>query len=128
ANQLITQAQNEAQTKELIKQHVEIVNLRNDIELVDTSYVHLAAHEEIDEIRSIIDKDAQIAVGLKQKEKRVAGAKKMQENIKKEQQAKQPEEEFIEVYEVTGTESQLDALEEHMSSQCLTWSVVEESV
>ena len=135
ANQLITQKQNEAQTKELIKAHVEIVNLRNEIELVDSSYVHLAAHKEIEEIRRIIDKDAQVAVERRDQEeaekekeleeKRLAGAKKMKEQYDQER-TELDEEEFMEVYEVIGTESQLDALEDFMEREQIKWKVIEE--
>ncbi len=134
ANQLITQKQNEAQTKELIKQHVEIVNLKNDIELLESSYLSLAAHQTIDEIKEIIDKDAQIAVERKQqemdkaeqalKEKRLAGAKKMKESIDQEKE-EIDDEEFIEIYEVIGTESQLDALEEFMDQENIKFKIVE---
>lgn len=129
ATRLLEQAKHEETTKELIKQHVEIVNLKNDTQLLDSSYVHLIGHKEIDEIKEIIDKDAEHQVEERQKEKRLAGAKKMKESFDQEQKGKREEldpEEFMEVYEVIGTESQLDALEEFMSSQFITWKVVED--
>lgn len=136
ANHLITQAQNEAQNIELIKAHVEIVNLRNKIELVDSSYVHLAAHQGIDEIKQIIDHDASFALERKKKEaereekeleaKRLAGAKKMKESFDQERAPKEDAEEFVDVYEVIGTEAQLDSLEDFMKEQNIKFTVLDD--
>lgn len=137
ANHLITSAQNEAQNIELIKQHVEIVNLRNDIQLLDSSYLRLASYQEIDEIRETIDKDAATEVDRRKQEaekkekeleeKRLAGAKKMKESFDKERADVSfgQEEEFVEVYEVIGTESQLDALEDFMKHENITFNIIE---
>ncbi len=136
ANQLITAAQNEQQNIDLIKAHVKIVNLENDVELLDSSYLNLAAHQPINEIKAVINKDAADLVIKRDKEldtKRLAGAKKMKEQFDQEREVlKDPEpvrhsvERFVEIYQVTGTELQLDALEEYMSSQSLSWSIVEQ--
>ena len=125
ANEIILKKQNEAHTKELIKQHVEIVNLRNELDLVASSYVHLINHKEIDEIKEIIDQDAKELVDKKEKEKRVATAERMQERIKQQEQEQQ-EEQFIEIYEVIGTETQLDKLEEFMKENNMSFKILEE--
>lgn len=150
AENLITHQEHEIQNIELIKAHVEITNLRNEVELLDSSYVNLAKDTEIDEIRKIIDADAETLVKRKEQEEqdkiadvakkaalaekvetakkdplkdlRVAGAKKMKESFDEEQK----EEVFEEVYKVEGTEEELDKLEEVMSKMGLTWSVVED--
>lgn len=124
ANELILQKQNEAQTKQLIEQHVEIVNLKNELDLVASSYVHLINHKEIDEIKEIIDQDVKDLVEKKEQEKRIETAKRMQERIKQQEQ-QQTKEQFIEVYEVVGTEEQLDKLEEFMEKLSLDWKVIE---
>ena len=140
ANQLIVAAQNEQQNIDLIKAHVEIVNLKNEVNLLDSSYLNLAAHQTIEEIRETIDKDAQVSIERKQQEterrekeieeKRLAGAKKMKEQYDQEQAEKKvekasPVEEFVEVYEVVGTESQLDALEEFMKREQIKFDVIQ---
>src|SRR5699024_995257 len=122
---LVEQAKHEHVQKELIKQHVEITNLKLGTELLESSYVHLIGHKENDEIKQIIETDAKNVVEDNEREKRLAGAKKMKESLEKEQ-AQKKEEEFVEVYEVIGTESQLDKLEEFMEQQNIKWSVVEE--
>lgn len=127
ANELILQKQNEVQTKELIKQHVEIVNLKNEIELLDSSYVHLIGVKKIDEIKEIIDRDAKSVVDNNEREKRLAGAKKMKETFDQDIKELDPEE-FIEVYEVIGTESQLDALEDFMNQEKIQWKVIEDDI
>lgn len=125
ANELILKKQNEAQTKQLIEQHVEIVNLKNELDLVASSYVHLINHKEIDEIKEIIDQDVKELVDKKEKEKRVATAERMQERIKQQEQEQQ-EEQFIEIYEVIGTEAQLDRLEEFMKENNMSFKILEE--
>lgn len=128
ANQLIIHKQNEAHTKELIKQHVEIVNLKNELDLVDSSYVHLINHKEIDEIKAIIEADAEKLVEEREKEKRVATAERMQERIKQQEQQEEQEteEKFVEVYEVVGTDEQLDRLEEFMKENNMSFKILDE--
>ena len=128
ANEIILKKQNEAQTKQLIEQHVEIVNLKNELDLVASSYVHLINHKEIDEIKEIIDQDVKELVDKKEKEKRVATAERMQERIKQQEQEQQQEseEQFIEIYEVVGTEEQLDRLEEFMKENNMSFKILED--
>jgi|GEM_PF-1889922 len=146
ANDIITQKQNEQQNIDLIKAHVEIVNLRNELNLLDGSYLNLAAHKTIEEIREVIDKDSQVVLERRQQElereekeleaKRIAGAEKMKAQYEQEQKSKaseqakavvsEPVEEFLEVYEVIGTESQLDALEEFMKHEEIQFKIIEE--
>ncbi|MEI3596883.1 MULTISPECIES: DUF1351 domain-containing protein [unclassified Oceanobacillus] len=135
-NAIIAQKLTEETQKELIKQHVEITNLKLGTELLESSYIHLIGHKENDEIKQIIEDDAKNAINqLEQKrekelkEKRMAGAEKMHNEFK--QEIKPPtttedEEQFIEVYEVVGTESQLDALEAFMKQNNMTFKIVEE--
>ena len=128
ANEIILQKQNEAQTKQLIEQHVEIVNLKNELDLVASSYVHLINHKEIDEIKEIIDQDAKELIEKQEKEKRIETAERMQERIKQQEQEEQQEteEQFIEVYEVVGTEEQLDRLEEFMKENNMSFKILED--
>lgn len=124
ATRLLEQAEHERAQKELIKQHVEITNLKQETELQENAYVHLIGHKENDEIKQIIEADAEKIKADQEKEKRLAGAKKMKESFDKEKTASN--EKYIEVYEVTGTDEQLDKLEEFMNGLSLTWKVVED--
>lgn len=129
------QMEKEEMDKQLIKSHVELMNAKNDVELLETSYVHLAGNTENDEIKRLIEQDAAVLVERREEQK------KLDEEMKKAKEvvASEPEqpvsiipveaetgELFLDVYKVTGTVTQLDALEEYMSSQGLTWEVVEE--
>src|SRR5690625_893852 len=101
AQQMVNQKVQEDQTRQLIEQHVEIVNLKNELELVAGSYVHLVGYKDIDEIKNVIDADAKKLVDEREKEKRVATAERMQERIKQQEQQEEQEseEQFIEIYE-----------------------------
>src|SRR5690625_2504950 len=101
---------------DLIKAHDEIVKLRNELNLLDGSYLNLAAHKTIEEIREVIDKDSQVVLERRQQElereekeleaKRIAGAEKMKAQYEQEQKSKaseqakavvsEPVEEFLE--------------------------------
>lgn len=137
ASDLILQKQNEQQNIELIKAHVEIVNLRNDIKLHESSYLNLAAHNSIEYIKEIIEDDAKAELTYQEeqeKEKRLAGAKKMKASFDKEQEEKTSQadehsvEQFVEFYEITGTDEQLDQLEDYMNQLNIKWKVIEEDV
>lgn len=143
-DQIKLEQEKEQLDKDLIKSHVELVNAKNDVELLETSYLHLAGHTEKGEIKRLIEQDSETLVKRRkeeQKRKEQEEQEKQQEKQQAQQEAEakppkpiEPEAEetretgelFIEVYEVTGTTSQLDGLEEYMSSQGLAWKVVEE--
>lgn len=126
------QKEKEQLDKDLIQSHVELMNAKHDVELLENSYVHLAGHAEKDEIKRLIEQDAETLVKRKEeREKEQEKEKQQKEQEEQEQHDNQVEQDetgelFIDVYKVTGTETQLDALEEYMSSQGLTWEVVEE--
>lgn len=110
--------------KQLIKSHVELMNAKHDVELLETSYVHLAGTTETDEIKRLIEQDAETLVQRKEEEQEKEQVVEAHDSVEETE-----EELFIEVYEVyevTGTGSQLDALEEYMSSKGFAWKVVEE--
>lgn len=142
ANQLLINKNNEKQGLELIKAQVEIANLKHGVTLYESSYIRLAKNGvSLEEIKEVIEKDiklmeedllkeeeTKVTEALEEeKKKRLETAKRMQESYENEKKANQePEEEFIEIYQVTGTEEALDRLEEYMSSQNLTWTVKED--
>lgn len=96
---------------EIIKMTVEIANERYKVNLLETTYIRLLDHEDINDIKKIIMEDAQDEVDKK---------------IEKAPIEAESDEKFVEKYQVTGTEEQLDVLEEYMSSHGLIWSVIEE--
>src|SRR5690625_7389271 len=101
ANDINTQKQNEQQNIDLIKAHVEIVNLRNELNLLDGSYLNLAAHKTIEEIREVIDKDSKVVLERRQQElervemeleaKSIAGAVTMKAQYEQEHKSKATE-------------------------------------
>lgn len=115
--------------KQLIKSHVELMNAKHDVKLLETSYVHLAGTTETDEIKRLIEQDADTLV-QRREEERKEKEQEQEQVIEAHDPVEEVDEEtgelFIDVYEVTGTESQLDDLEEYMSSKGLAWKVVEE--
>lgn len=108
---------------DIIKSHVELVNTKNDLNLIDSSYINLLDYQSVEAIKERIETDALNEV---EKAQRVVETK-VQSKVKKHHEVPVKEESdtneatFVEVYELTGTESQLDELEEYMSSQCLSW-------
>ena len=114
--------------KQLIKSHVELMNAKHDIELLETSYVHLAGANETDEIKRLIEQDAETLVKRKEEERKAEQEHK--EQVPQSETPGHTKEEtgelFIEFYQVTGTETQLDDLENYMSNHGLAWSIVEE--
>lgn len=121
AGHLGIQQDKEESDKQIINMSVEMANQRYDVELLDSTYIRLLDHEDIEKIKKIILEDAEREVKKReQKEKSKAAP------ITVSKPKKKKEESFVEKYQVTGTESQLDALEEYMSSQGLEWSVIEE--
>lgn len=137
--QIKLQQQQEQLGKDLIKSHVELMNAKNDVELLETSYVHLAGNTETDEIKRLIEQDAETLVKRREKQKQLEKERLEQEHKQREEQeAKQQvkattnEEEpsqdeslFYEVYKVTATESQLDALENFMRDENIQFEIEE---
>lgn len=135
--QIKLEQEKEQLDKDLIKSHVELMNAKNNVDLLETSYVHLAGNTEKEEIKRLIEQDANLLVERREEKERLEKERK-----EKQEKEQEPQEEFtapapieaeeqetgeifLDVYEVTGTTSQLDALEEYMSSQGITWNVVE---
>lgn len=133
--QMKLQQEKEKLDKQLIKSHVELMNAKNNVELLETSYVHLAGNTETDEIKRLIEQDAETLVKRKEEEDRLERERKekeQKEEAEEKETVKQtvPDVEetgelFVEVYKVTGTESQLENLEKYMDQVGLKWSYEE---
>lgn len=114
AEHLGVQQDKEESDQELIKGHVELMSTIHDVNLPESSYIALLDYKEVSEIKNIIERDA-ISELNKVEYKQVP--------LSSAPASVSDDEIYIESYQVEGTENQLEALEEHMSSQGLTWSV-----
>src|SRR5699024_12659048 len=81
--------------KTLSKSHVELMNAKHDEELLETSYVHLAGTTETDEIKRLIEQDAETLVQRKEEEQEKEQVVEAHDSVEETE-----EELFIEVYEV----------------------------
>ncbi|MFL8968921.1 DUF1351 domain-containing protein, partial [Helcococcus kunzii] len=97
---------------ETIKTKVELANAKNNTNLVPDTYISLLRYEEVEDISEKIFVDAEKTI-VKEK------VTSMNPEI-----FSTDEEKFVEKYEVTGTEKQLDELEEYMSSRGLAWKLI----
>lgn len=107
--------------KQIIKMTVEIANERYGVELLDSTYIRLLDFKGIEEIKPLILEDAQ-----DEAEKQTVIKEPVPTPVKTKPAPIKKTVTYVEKYEVTGTESQLDALEEYMSSNGITWKVIEE--
>lgn len=133
--QIKLQQQQEQLGKDLIKSHVELMNAKNDIELLETTYVHLAGNTETDEIKSLIEQDAETLVQRRKEQERLERERREQERekelaatkeeTKQVEQNQEDEQLFYEVYKVTASESQLDALENFMRDEGIQFEIEE---
>lgn len=133
--QVKLQQQQEKLGKDLIKSHVELMNAKNEVELLETSYVHLAGNTETDEIKRLIEQDAETLVKRRKEQERLERERKEQERekelaaakeeTKQVEQNREDEQLFYEVYKVTATESQLDALENFMRDEGIQFDIEE---
>lgn len=126
---LITKAQHlgiaqdkEESDIEIIKMSVEMANQRYGVELLDSTYIRLLEHEDIETIKVLITDDAQNEAEKKDEPK----YEQVPLSSAPASKSVDDEEKFTETYLVLGTNSQLDALEEYMNNNGLTWSVVED--
>lgn len=116
--------------KEIIKSTVEVANARYNTNLVDSSYLRVLEYSDVEDVKTQILEDAQNeAISREEilKQESVAPLESItEENFIPLDEVDLVKEEttFFEVYKVTGTESQLDALEEFMRSEDITWEVL----
>ncbi len=126
AHHLGVQQDKEDSDKEIIKMTVDIANERYGVELLDSTYIRLLEYEDINNIKSVITEDAHDELDKKLE------AEEPKKEFKQIPISSAPssisidEELFREVYKVTATESQLDALEEFMNREEIDWVAIEE--
>lgn len=104
--------------QEIIRMTVQQVNTVLGVNLPESVYFNLLDYKTVEEIKAQIQVD-----GEKEGESRIVKAPNVQPASSMPKSANV--EFFTEKYQVEGTEDQLDALEEYMTSHSLTWKVIE---
>ncbi|GEM00875.1 putative phage-type endonuclease [Halolactibacillus halophilus] len=131
ADHLVMKREKEEADKDVIESTVEIANNRYGVNLTSAAYIHLLNHKDVKEIKTQILDDAQDEiqkqVDKEKEEKRIEELKaaKQKETEKVVEEADEPT--YFELYEVIGTESQLDALEAFMRNENIEFKVKEEN-
>lgn len=110
---LLEQATLKANTN-VIKSKIELVNAKYDLKVVDSPYVKMLEYTDLETILAQVEKDAE---SLKKKDVSASNTNKIVQAPTKN------EEIYTETYEIEGTESQLDILEEFLNKNNYTWSV-----
>lgn len=123
AENLGVQQDKEEADKELIKARVELVNVKCGVELQDTSYIRLLEYEAVTEILEKITADGE---ALKKKMEVQPEQGPPVQQVKSVPAPKEDEEIFVEKYEVEGTAEQLDALEDYLNKNHITWKSLDD--
>lgn len=127
--------------KQIIESTVEVANNRYEVTLSISGYVSLLDHKDVKEIKQQILDDAQNEIqkqiDKEQEAKRIAELKAEKAEKAKQKEAapveevtpaKAPDQDeptYFELYEVTGTESQLEALEDFMKREEIEFKIKE---
>ncbi|MFD2628749.1 DUF1351 domain-containing protein [Oceanobacillus kapialis] len=111
------QQDKEEADQEVIKSHVELVNTKRTSNLPISSYITLLDYQSVEEIKERIEYDAQKKVSEVQYEQ--VPFSSAPASVSTDQET------YAECYEVNGEEHELEMLEEYMSSNGLTWKVIE---
>lgn len=135
AEHLKMKQEKRASDEEIIKSHVELMNTKHEMNLIESTYINLLDYQEFQAVRDRIEKDAEEVLARKEVERQ----KKLDaERAKQAIEVAEPvvpsepvepeadEEVFLDVYEVVGTVTQLNALEEFMNSQGIEFKIIEE--
>ncbi|OSA84080.1 hypothetical protein B2H84_03045 [Clostridium botulinum] len=115
ANNILLQRAALKANEDLIKSRIEVVNTKYDLNLVSPPYVSILEYTDIQNVLEQIENDAE---SLKNKPIDMPN-----------QMSKEPsknEEIFIDVYEIEGTEKQLDMLEDFLNTNGYKWTTIKE--
>lgn len=124
--------------EEIIKSHVELMNTKHEMNLIESTYINLLDFEEFQAVRDRIESDVEEVLEQRRVEDQLLEEQAALEA--KQVEVVQPEptsqtlattpvtnqEVFLDVYEVIGTESQLDALEAFMKHEGIEFKVLED--
>lgn len=117
AEHLGIQQDKEEADQEIIKSHVQLINTKYDTNLPESAYLSLLAYTQVAEVKERIEADAE-----KEVEKCISNSQVVSPVTKAVDKS---EKIYFEQYQVEGTEYELKMLEEYMSSNGLTWKVIE---
>lgn len=107
---------------ELIKSHVDLINERHGLHLINFTYINLLDFQPVDAIKERIERDAE---GVQE---RLAPTKTVSPPVVTPSPVVEADDEiFIEKYYVEGTENQLNALEEYMNEHGLSWQGIKDA-
>nr|WP_272932737.1 DUF1351 domain-containing protein [Virgibacillus halodenitrificans] len=139
ADHLVMRYEKAESDKQVIENTVEVANSRYEVNLTTAAYVSLLDHKDVKEIKQQIMDDAQNEIQKqierekeakrieKLKAERVERAKETESVTEVNTTSEKDEPTYFELYEVTGTESQLDVLEEFMRNENIEFKVKEDN-
>lgn len=116
-NILLQQAALKA-NEDLIKSKIEVVNTKYDLNLVSPPYVSILEYTDVQNVLEQIENDAE---SFKNK---LSSTPKQQTQVV--EKPSKNEEIFIDVYEIEGTEKQLDMLEDFLNTNGYKWTTIKE--
>ncbi|HDK7179187.1 TPA: DUF1351 domain-containing protein [Clostridium botulinum] len=116
-NILLQQATLKA-NEDLIKSKIEVVNTKYNLNLVSPPYVSILEYTDVQNVLEQIENDAE---SLKNK---LSSTPKQQTQVV--EKPSRNEEIFIDVYEIEGTEKQLDMLEDFLNTNGYKWTTIKE--
>ncbi|MDC3412555.1 DUF1351 domain-containing protein [Terrihalobacillus insolitus] len=121
--------------KQIIHSHVELVNAKNDLKLIESTYINLLDFQEVQDVKARIENDAEKVLEDARKEKEQKEKEERETKSKEYKQVplssapghiEEDEPTYFELYEVTGTESQLEALEDFMNREEISFKIKED--
>ena len=104
--------------EDLIKSKIEVVNTKYNLNLVSPPYVSILEYTDVQNVLEQIENDAE---SLKNK---LSSTPKQQTQVV--EKPSKNEEIFIDVYEIEGSEKQLDMLEDFLNTNGYKWNIVKE--
>lgn len=122
-----------ASDEEIIKSHVELMNSKHNVGLIEATYINLLDYQGFQDVRERIEKDVEQELEQRDKDQLLAEQEAQQITERLEAMAEQNESPsqkedetiYLEIYEVEATINRLDALEEFMSKNGIEFKIVE---
>ncbi|ASN68332.1 hypothetical protein 10S11_70 [uncultured Caudovirales phage] len=121
ANQMLLEKANHKKNVALIEGKIDLANAKYGVTMVKEPYVSMLEYEDVDNILTKILEDGE---ALRNK---LANTPKQETTSFKSvtQSPSMDEEIFIDIYEIEGTEAQLNALEDFLNTNGYKWSIKE---
>jgi len=124
--------------KQIIQSHVELVNAKNDLKLIKSTYINLLDYQEFQDVKNRIEADVEQVLEDARKEQELKEQQELEEKkkaipvveeFKQVTPMKDPEKDeptYFEVYKVTATESQLDAVQDFFDREDIQFEIITE--